>query len=600
MQIFQKSKHSIQKLCRYAVILLVIVGITIWGCLSPAVSSAEDQYVLQCYHSGWSQQLGDETIVLDDLQDYIPVDAGESLIFTCTLPEITDDHVFLFYSENKEVRCYVDGVTVQNFTMQDGYSFLNTPGSAWNQVDLDSSMSGKTVTLVFTSPLGRYDSLCNIYLISNQYVNTVRLNYFWGLGFASILVFIAMIITTLSIFVTRQRPRKMYLLSLVQYFFVTLAWLLAELNAYDLIFAKPIVSYLLGELFWRLIPLALLYVFKYSTPQLWNPKLFRIICGIAWGNFLIPFVLQFAFGISLLELTVVYDIVCALVDMVILVVLTQKLLHFKSLQYTEYPSLAIIILIVFKTVDTIALNNGSQYNPFIGIWTGLGTFLFFAATLIILAYITSKIEIEKVQYEQSYHELENSALVRQLEAHFIFNVLNSISADCKTDPVAADRTVVTFSSYLRSYLHLIRTGKNIPFQEELELVEDYLALQKMRFGDSLTFSIETEYIDFEVPPFSVYTLVENSIIHGIPRTKQGGTLTISTKKNADSIQLIIADDGAGFDTTKPAKSTSIGLSNTKKRFEIMANATCSIDSCIGAGTTVTVTIPTPDAEETPN
>ncbi len=586
------SQRRWHKIGVYIVVLSIIVAVTAWACSSPKVTSAEDEFEAAYFHFGWTQQVGDSQIPLADMQDYIPVDAGESLIFTCTLPEIAEGRVFLFYTVNKEVRCYVDGELIQNFTMQEGYEFLDTPGSAWNQVDLDPSMSGKTCTLVFTSSLGDYSSLCNIYFIDNVFVNTVRLDCMLKPAVSACMVFFLMIMIAQTGFITQKPHRKRYLLSIAQFFFVVLAWQLAELNAYDLIFSRPILSYLLGEIFVRLIPLKLLYLAKNSTNQHWNPKYFRAMEIAAWGNFFLPLVLLFTLGISILELQVVHNIISALIGIILMLVGVVRLSHPPKLTYEEYPGLAIPILINSVGADNAISFLNIAYRPFLGLWTGVGAIVFAIITLSILTHVNAKTAQEKDEIAQNYRALESVTLNKQLEAHFIFNALNTISAYCKTDPAEADRAIVTFASYLRSYLHLIKQEANIPFEQELHLVEDYLIIQQMRFGDELRFNFDTEYRDFDVPAFSIYTIVENAIVHGIRGQHQSGVIIISTEKTDGFIQVTVADTGVGFDTTQPIKSSSVGMSNTKERFTLMKNATLSIESSIGVGTTVTVMIPT--------
>lgn len=591
MNLVEQTQGKWLQIGRYGVIVASIIAIIVWACSSPQVSSAEDTFEAEFFHSGWTQQVGDTQIPLEDIQDYMPVDQGESLIFTCTLPEFGDGQVLLFYTADQEVRCYVDDELIQNFTMQEGQASLDTPGSAWNQVDLDCTMSGKTCTLIFHSPLGDYASLCNIFFIESQYVNTVRLHCFWQDAASACVIFLVMVIITLIAFFTQQTYRKRYLLSIAQYFFVVLGWLLAELNAYDLIFSRPIVSYLLGEIFRRLMPLALLYLAKNSTKHYWHPKIFRILHIVAWGNLFIPLALQFTLGISLLELRLVHASIALLVKFVLLLIAAEKLLHFKRLTYEEYPCLVLPILVVFSSIDTALFYSNGSYVPFAGIWTGIGAIIFASITFAVLTYINSKITQEKEILAKNYYDLKSATLGKQLEAHFIFNALNTISAYCKTDPAEADRAIVVFASYLRSYLHLLKQTGNIPFRQEISLVTDYLTMQQLRFGDELKFQINMQYTEFDIPAFSLYTIVENAVVHGIKKQNHGGMVTISSEKTAEFIQITIADTGAGFDTTLPIKESSLGVRNTRNRLALMKNATLDIESSIGMGTTVRVTIP---------
>lgn len=576
---------------KYVFIIAILLAVLIWGCASPKLSSDPDALELEYFNHGWSQQVGEELIPLDDIQSFIPVDAGESLIFTCTLPEIEDGQVFLFYTIDKEVICTVDDTVIQEFTMQEGYYFLDTPGSAWNQVDLDSSMSGKTFTLIFNSPLGDYDFLCNVYFIDAEYVNTARMENFWYAILSIFIIASIMIIITFAGIVAYKSNRTNYLLSIAQYFCIVLAWLLAEVNAYDLIFSRPIVSYLLGEMFKLLLPIALLKLTQKSTCNYWHPRLVKALHLLAWANLIISLILQFVFDISLMQQNLIHTIVIAVINISLLIVIAEKFFNFKKLHYEEYPCLLLPVLIIFGSLDTSILLSGKSYNPFLGIWTAIGCIVFSVLSLLLMTHINTKVMSDKEKFEQTCHDLENNMLANQIEAHFIFNVLNSISAYCKTDPLEADVTIKAFASYLRSYLSLITCRENIPFEEELDLVKGYLTIQQKRFGKHLSLVFNNEYLDFKLPPFSVYTIVENSVIHGIKKKSQGGTITISTKKVGEFVHIIIADDGVGFDTSILTKTKSVGIANTKRRMEIMSKATITTESSVGKGTKTIIILP---------
>lgn len=571
--------------------LFIMIALIVWGYTSPALSSSADQVELTNFHEGWSQQINDSIIPLDDIHDYTPVDIGESLVFTCTLPEIEDDWAFLFYSINKEVTCYVDGVLIQDFMMQEGFSILKTPGNAWNLVELDSDMSGQTFTLVFYSPLAQYNFLCDIYLIAEQDVDIVRIYNIWQVVISACGICLIMLLIFFISIVGQPTSRRRYLLAIAQYFLVILLWLLAELNAYDIFFARPIISYLLGAFFKRLIPLMLLYLAQYSTNRYWHPKFYNILKILAWLNVFVPLILQFTVGISLLELEAMHCAVSTVIDISLLIFVGEKLLHFKKLEYEEYPFLALPILIVSGGIDNMTLYLAKAYHPFLGVWTAIGAIAFSFVTLIILSYINARILEEKIELERVYNHLENTSLAKQLEAHFIFNTLNMLSANCKTNPNEADRGIKRFAAYLRSYLHLIKQKDCITADEELDLVEDYLIMQQMRMDERLNYTIDAKFVDFKLPPFSVHTLVENAIVHGVAQKEEGGIIHISTKKIYNSVEVRIEDTGVGFDTSQPMSEKNIGVENTKRRLEIMSNATLRVESTVGVGTTVVISIP---------
>ena len=191
-------------------------------------------------------------------------------------------------------------------------------------------------------------------------------------------------------------------------------------------------------------------------------------------------------------------------------------------------------------------------------------------------------------------ELKNSRVVlamSQIRTHFIFNVLNAISGMCLYDPAEANRTVVHFAKYLRGNINILQDDGLIPFRKELEHLEDYIVLEKVRFEDRIQFIKELEVEEFLIPPLILQPIVENAIKHGLLRTKKGGTIKLKTRRENNQIIIVITDNGAGFDVSAPIREGAIGISNIKFRLEYMIKGKIEIDSIPDNGTTVTIRMP---------
>ena len=182
-------------------------------------------------------------------------------------------------------------------------------------------------------------------------------------------------------------------------------------------------------------------------------------------------------------------------------------------------------------------------------------------------------------------------MMSQIRSHFIFNVLATISTYCKLDPKQADKALITFSRYLRRNIQNIEEEGLIDFHTELEQVKDYVALEQLRFADRIIFDTDIETTSFQIPPLTIQPIVENAIKHGIIEHGKSGVITLATRKNADFIEITIADNGVGFDLKLLKKSESVGIRNVRYRVENMLNAMISYDSTIGEGTTVIIKIP---------
>jgi signal transduction histidine kinase len=158
------------------------------------------------------------------------------------------------------------------------------------------------------------------------------------------------------------------------------------------------------------------------------------------------------------------------------------------------------------------------------------------------------------------------ALRLQLQPHFLFNTLNAIATLVHRDPDAADEMITSLSDLLR--LSLETTTAEVSLRRELELLERYLAIERVRLGDRLRVdqTIAPDTLDAAVPPLMLQTLVENAIRHGLEPRSAPGTVTIRAARDADKLRLTIADDGRGLPAADAqTERRGIGLANTEAR-----------------------------------
>jgi signal transduction histidine kinase len=186
------------------------------------------------------------------------------------------------------------------------------------------------------------------------------------------------------------------------------------------------------------------------------------------------------------------------------------------------------------------------------------------------------------------------ALQAQLQPHFLFNTLNSISAlvvDGRLD--AAISMISRLSDFLRISLQTSDTPQ-IPVASEMVFIRHYLDIQKIRFGDRLTFRLDVapEALTALVPTLLLQPLVENSVQHGILPHRQGGSVAIRVHTDAGTLKLRIEDDGPGFKSS-PMPPFGVGLSNTAKRLDELYGDRAKLVVARGAVSGVVVTIELP-------
>ena len=201
---------------------------------------------------------------------------------------------------------------------------------------------------------------------------------------------------------------------------------------------------------------------------------------------------------------------------------------------------------------------------------------------------------ERERAEKELYKAEVQIMVSQIRPHFMYNALTSIAMMCELDPKTAKEATITFAKYLRSNMDSLKQTRPVPFEKELDHLKKYLYIEKLRFDDLLNIEYDVQATNFELPMLSIQPLVENAVKHGVGMKDDGGTVRISTRETDDAFEVIIEDDGVGFDVNAPKKDdgrSHVGMENTKRRLKEMCDADIIITSKVGEGTTARVIIP---------
>lgn len=184
-------------------------------------------------------------------------------------------------------------------------------------------------------------------------------------------------------------------------------------------------------------------------------------------------------------------------------------------------------------------------------------------------YLVSQLRIERM--EKSLLQSHLNTLRLQIEPHFLFNTLNTISSVAVGDPNLARDMIEDLGTLLRRSLDY-RDKDEISLGEELSLLECYLSIQQVRFGDRLRVHIEVPpgLKDAQVPCFLLQPLVENAIRHGISCRAAGGTVSVIVARTGGKIDLRIIDDGIGLPPQwRLDTAAGLGLKLTKDRLDIL-------------------------------
>lgn len=173
-------------------------------------------------------------------------------------------------------------------------------------------------------------------------------------------------------------------------------------------------------------------------------------------------------------------------------------------------------------------------------------------------------ERQALEAELLAREAELRALKAQLDPHFLFNSLNSVSALIGSDPKAARRMCLLLAGFFRKSLGLGRQ-REIPLAEELYLAETYLAIEQVRFGERLqvAMAIAEETLTLAVPPLLLQPLVENAVHHGVAQLIEGGEVRVSARRDGAELELTVENP---CDPERPAsRGTGVGLANVRAR-----------------------------------
>lgn len=195
-------------------------------------------------------------------------------------------------------------------------------------------------------------------------------------------------------------------------------------------------------------------------------------------------------------------------------------------------------------------------------------------------------------------ELRTQLMLSQIRPHFLYNVLATIQVLCDSEPEKAEEAIGWLCDVLRGNMDALGSSRMIPFQRELEHLQNYIHLEQLRFGEKLHVEYDLTATDFQIPSLTLQPIVENAVKHGVGNKRGGGTITIASREKQNIVVLTVSDDGAGVAAPTldalPKKNdgrSHVGLHNVRERLQLIAGGSLSFYSTPGGGTIVTVYLP---------
>lgn len=217
------------------------------------------------------------------------------------------------------------------------------------------------------------------------------------------------------------------------------------------------------------------------------------------------------------------------------------------------------------------------------------------------SWVSAQLGVSELESQRAaLAEAEVRALRAQISPHFIYNSLNAIASFIHTDPEHARELVLEFADFTRYSFR--RRSDFTTLAEELTAIEGYLRLERARFGDRLRVRLDVarEVLPMPLPFLTLQPLVENAVRHGLERSPDGGTVTITVRDDGDAALIRVEDDGVGADPerirevlTGATAGDHVGLRNVDQRLRQLYGPASGlvVDTALAAGLAVMTRIP---------
>lgn len=594
------KKHTIGSilfigLIELLLLLLVLFALTISG----GDSNKESQSFTKVDFSGYYSSDGGEKTQINSIADF-KYNHSKEVVFTGKFSEdIPDDKFLIMSAYDIWVEIAFNGKTVANNYTEQG-KITNTPGISYIYVSGSDIPDGAEVKITYNNPYTKLFSINPVVRSMNSAgYGEMNAPYIDLLHNNSVSIAISLAICFLGLFAFTLAGllwKNILLRNLALAFLAVVGGIYALTDSVciylPLWIDNPVLCMIVDEFTMFLLPIA---IFLYVR-QFVDSKKTKIYLNILTAGTLIlgmvAFLMQI-FGIMDILLSQYYLMLFIDVGIVsIVVVLIYEAFFVKS------ESVRKLLITMTPLIFTSLFDAINAWIPFAPGKSPMriGLLISIAAQLYFLIVETIRHNKDVAKYQKMQHELLQmriSIMVSQIQPHFLYNSLTSIAQLCEKNPSQAKKATIEFADYMRHNMNSLKNENPVSFESELNHLKTYLSLEKMRFGDDLNIVYDIQTTDFKIPSLAVQPLVENAVKHGVGMKEDGGTVTISTKEAKDHYEIIVSDDGVGFDVSVPKNDgrSHVGMENVKNRLKTMCNATIETESVIGKGTVVKILIP---------
>ena len=525
--------------------------------------------------------------------------AGVRKVYTFLLDtDIPYDTSLAFYTVHQYVTVRINGEMVYSLQPSQGRHISRTVGSNWVMIPLYAEDGGKEVKVEISPVYQSFQNREVAFLVGSPlaiYRNRLARDLPQILlGSIAILMGITFLGVAGYSLLRKHPGKKLAMLGLVS---VMLGlWKLCDTRFTPFMDAgQPVLFYYIAIMMLMLVMLPLLQWMKDDFTE----KGRRLISGYETG-IAVVWLVQFAFQwmkiCDLRELMPVTHIMMGIGAVILVCLVAVEWKHKEGRKRVPLQIRLVVLFVAGILADVVSFYIRGNSSGLLFSLMALIVYIMVMGVHTMLAYSRQQVKIAKLDRElaEQEHRLADSrirVMMSQIRSHFIFNVLATISTYCKIDPKTADKALICFSRYLRRNIHIIEEDGLIGFTSELEQLEDYVTLERLRFAEKITFEKNIETASFQIPPLTVQPIVENAIKHGLIEHGRSGRVFLHTERKGKCVVITVTDDGAGFEPEMLEKTDSVGIRNVRYRLETMAEGTLTVQSEPGKGTVVTIEIP---------
>lgn len=501
------------------------------------------------------------------------------------LEEIGHAETMAFFITHHDVQVYIDNQCVYS-CVSDEDNFV-TGGGTWVMVPLYEKDASKQVRIVLTRLYDDYETEEPEILIGSEIAlhNATLHRALPALILCLYVIFAGFLILLLAVYHSFKglRVDRLYAIGIMA--ISAGLWRISYDRVASLFFENySVLIYTISLLSLMSMALSMLNSIEMTKK---NAVIIRVLSCVYCAFYGTQLIMQ-AFGVADLRQTLKIIHATIIISAVAFIIESLKRL-FDFIRKKERNFSASWLLSVGVVADLLIYYFGE--NSFKMIITLIAVLLYTVheGVVLMIEFIKQKNALKEMETQLTLSR--TTTMMSQIRSHFVFNILNAISGMCKYAPEKADDTIVRFSRYLRNNIDIMEKDGNIPFETDLHQLEDYVALEQVRFGDKIEFFTDVETVDFMIPPLILQPVVENAIKHGISKKQGDGIIILRTRDDKENIVITVEDDGVGFDMTELNKKHSVGIRNIRFRLQHLVNGTLDIKSQIDKGTTVTITIP---------